>query len=201
MSLPLALLAILSLCILVVPRIIRHRRQKLPYPPGPPADPILGHLRFIPTNDAYETFHEWSKQYGDVMYLEVLGKPIVVLSSEEAASDLLERRGANYSDRPAFPIYERCVPTMPGLPSNITNYRIGWRDMLVFIPYGPYYRKMRKLLRDPLLQSAIPNYKHILDRESLVFLKDLLQSPEDVEQHALRYATLLLTRRSQWTLE
>ena len=87
---------------------VKGRRNKmLPYPPGPPADPIIGHLRIIPKEDRHEVFHGWSKTYGDVMYLEVLGKPMIVLSSEQAASDLLDKRSANYSDRPRFPIHER----------------------------------------------------------------------------------------------
>lgn len=37
---------------------------------------------------------------GDVVYLKVLGQSIVILSSYEAAYEVMERRSANYSDRP-----------------------------------------------------------------------------------------------------
>ena len=37
---------------------------------------------------------------GDVIYLSVVGRPIVVLNSAEAARDLMDKRSANYSDRP-----------------------------------------------------------------------------------------------------
>jgi hypothetical protein len=33
-------------------------------PPGPPAEPILGHLRIFPKTDPGKTFYEWSKLYG-----------------------------------------------------------------------------------------------------------------------------------------
>lgn len=46
---------------------------------------------------------------GDVMYLNMLRRSVVVLNSVEAAIDLLEKRSANYSDRPPFPIFELCV--------------------------------------------------------------------------------------------
>ena len=36
------------------------------------------------------------------MYLDVLGQPMIVLGSHEAAADLLEKRSANYSDRQTF---------------------------------------------------------------------------------------------------
>lgn len=36
------------------------------------------------------------------MYLEVFGHGVLVLNSHAAAVDLLDRRGVNYGDRPAF---------------------------------------------------------------------------------------------------
>lgn len=82
----------------------------LAYPPGPPADPVIGHLRIMPSTDtAHHVFYDWSRRYGDVMYLEVPGKSVLVLSSEKAASDLLDKRGALYSDRPTFALAERCA--------------------------------------------------------------------------------------------
>ena len=40
---------------------------------------------------------------GDVFYMKVLGSPIVVLNSEKAARDLLEKRSSIYNDRPPVP--------------------------------------------------------------------------------------------------
>ena len=38
------------------------------------------------------------------MHLSVFGSPFVVLSSREAIGELLDRRGAIYSDRPRIPM-------------------------------------------------------------------------------------------------
>lgn len=108
MSAP-TIVALIALSTFLYMRLTKKNKSRLPYPPGPPADPILGHMRIMPSQNPHETFHEWAKQYGDVMYLEVLGKPIIVLGSEQAATDLLDKRGANYSDRPDFPIFQRQV--------------------------------------------------------------------------------------------
>ena len=43
---------------------------------------------------------------GDVLHLSVLGKSIVVLNTEEAAFELLDKRSAIYSDRPRFPMQD-----------------------------------------------------------------------------------------------
>lgn len=39
---------------------------------------------------------------GDIMYIKESGQGILVLNSHTAAADLLDRRGANYSDRQRF---------------------------------------------------------------------------------------------------
>lgn len=43
---------------------------------------------------------------GDVLSLKLPGKTLIILNSEKAALDLLERRSAIYSDRPRFPFYD-----------------------------------------------------------------------------------------------
>jgi len=42
----------------------------------------------------------------DIIYLNFLGAPAIVLSSLKAAVDLLEKRGAKYSGRPPFHFLE-----------------------------------------------------------------------------------------------
>ena len=45
----------------------------------------------------------------DVIHVNMLGQPIIVLNSAEAATDLLDKRGSIYSDRPAFAFFKSCV--------------------------------------------------------------------------------------------
>jgi hypothetical protein len=40
------------------------RIERRPLPPGPPKDPLIGHLRYMPTAQAPFLFHEWAKTYG-----------------------------------------------------------------------------------------------------------------------------------------
>ncbi|KAG5651994.1 hypothetical protein H0H81_006676, partial [Sphagnurus paluster] len=82
------------------------RKKHPPLPPGPPADPIIGHLRHMPKANPGDVFHEWGKKYGGVIYLNVLGKHTVILNSAEAAMDLLDKKSAIYSDRPPFPMFD-----------------------------------------------------------------------------------------------
>ncbi len=109
----------------------KHRNgRSLPLPPGPPGDPVIGHLRYIPAESLAETFAEWSKTYGtlsstqfssknqahrplfregDVMHLQVFNRNMIILNTAEAAIDLMDKRSSIYSDRPDFPIFRMWV--------------------------------------------------------------------------------------------
>jgi len=50
-------------CIILWFRQHAHK-SKFPLPPGPPADPIIGHLRYIPPENPEDKIAEWSRQYG-----------------------------------------------------------------------------------------------------------------------------------------
>ena len=109
--------------LLAVPLVVvslwkRHKKPLIPFPPGPRTDPIIGHGRVFPRSDPHLELMRLAKQYGvscyslqyhrqlircgsgDVMFFNVFGKNIVVLSSQEAATCLLEKRSAIYSSRP-----------------------------------------------------------------------------------------------------
>ena len=40
--------------------------QSLPYPPGPPPDPIIGNMRAMASGDLERVFASWGKKYGPV---------------------------------------------------------------------------------------------------------------------------------------
>lgn len=110
-----ALLAITALLFLVR----RRRSAKLPYPPGPKGYPIIGNLFDIPQGVSVwkaavsmgETYSErlalaahvrkliFGSSDSDVLYLNMLGIDQIILNSNEAIVDLLEKRSTIYSDR------------------------------------------------------------------------------------------------------
>lgn len=69
-------------------------------PPGPPTLPIIGNLHHIPRKNAHVQFKKWADEYGPV-YSLVLGTTVtIVLSSDVAIKDLLDKRSGIYSSRP-----------------------------------------------------------------------------------------------------
>ncbi|KAG5643662.1 hypothetical protein DXG03_000542 [Asterophora parasitica] len=146
-------------------------RKHPPLPPGPPADPIIGHLRKIPPKGQEDLYYEWGKIYGDVMYLHVLGRHIIVLNSVEAAVDLLDRRSANYSDRPRFIIYEL----------------MGWARSITFTGYGKIFQKHRRMLQEYLNVKKVVRYQPIQARETRVLLQSILSAEEERDNFLRRY--------------
>jgi Cytochrome P450 len=71
-----------------------------PFPPGPPRDPIIGSLRNFPKARWPEAFSKLQKVYGDLIYFNVLGQPLLVVNSLEDAQELMEKRGNIHSGRP-----------------------------------------------------------------------------------------------------
>ncbi|KAL7627180.1 hypothetical protein AAE478_003956 [Parahypoxylon ruwenzoriense] len=94
------------------------------------------------------------------MHLNLAGSPLIVLSTQIAARDLLSKRGALYSNRP----------------HTIFASELATRGMhLVNRPFDDAYR-LRKRLQAPLLnESASNRYRTIQDLESRKLPFDILE--------------------------
>uniref|UniRef100_A0A0W0F702 Cytochrome p450 n=1 Tax=Moniliophthora roreri TaxID=221103 RepID=A0A0W0F702_MONRR len=75
-------------------------------PPGPKGYPIVGNLFQLNVNRPWHSLVEWKKTYGDIVYIRLFNQDVIVLNSAKAAGDLLDRRAANYSQRPRVPVVE-----------------------------------------------------------------------------------------------
>ncbi|KIJ31347.1 hypothetical protein M422DRAFT_90578, partial [Sphaerobolus stellatus SS14] len=69
-------------------------------PPGPKGLPIVGNWFHLPIHVPWETYTDWSKEYGDIVRVKDFGRNIIILNSWKSANDLLEKRSSIYSDRP-----------------------------------------------------------------------------------------------------
>ena len=129
-----ALLISLVALLFAASRLIQ-RKSPYPLPPGPPGEPILGHIRTVPTERPELYYEKLSKEYGkasfvveresrnadpsfsadtDILYFKQLQTPVIVLNTVKVAEELLSKRGANYSDRPRFVLFEVFVDSLQG---------------------------------------------------------------------------------------
>lgn len=70
------------------------------YPPGPPTLPIIGNLHQIPQEGRHLQFEKWAQEYGPIYSLILGNKVMIVLNSDVAIKDLVDKKGAIYSSRP-----------------------------------------------------------------------------------------------------
>ena len=111
------LAALLCLVRLVLRSATQCKAQ--PLPPGPTGLPIIGNALQMPREHIERGLAKLAERYGtlrgipfpgvsmltlslkgDLTYMEVLGIRMVIVNSQTVARDLLEKRGAKYSNRP-----------------------------------------------------------------------------------------------------
>ncbi|KAJ7671882.1 cytochrome P450 [Mycena rosella] len=137
-------------------------------PPGPTGLPLLGNIFQMPTETPWLTFAAWARKYGDVMSVSVLGQPIIFLTSPQAASDLLDRKSAIYSDRPELVFIGELV---------------GYKESLPLCTYGDSFREQRKLVAEALGPRNTSAWRELEEGKVKEFLGELLEKPELFLEH------------------
>ncbi|KAF8587788.1 cytochrome P450 [Ramaria rubella] len=136
-------------------------------PPGPCGLPIIGNVLDIPPLHQWETFSHWEKQYGDLVYIKVLGVPMIIVNSMEVAHDLFEKRSSVYSGRYQFPM--------------LTLLDVAWNWGIM--DYGSRWRLHRKAFMRNFHPTAVKEYYPIQTKWIRNLLSSLKESPEDFESH------------------
>lgn len=107
-------------CIYALVRFSRYKNG-VPLPPGPRGLPILGNVFDIPSINMMSAFRDMNAKYGaissfypeppstklistrlgigDIVYLNVLGRSMVIIGAHSTAVELLDKRSAIYSGR------------------------------------------------------------------------------------------------------
>ncbi|KAF8727211.1 hypothetical protein AX14_007483 [Amanita brunnescens Koide BX004] len=142
-------------------------------PPGPKPLPLVGNIKDLTSKELWLPATRWAKQYGDVVYLHIFGQGLVFLSSPEAASDLMDKRGAIYSDKPPL--------VMAGELCNCKN-------MVAFTRYGDQSKRQRKILHKALGAPAISTYYPLIMTATSAFLRRLIADPLNYMKITRRYS-------------
>nr|VWP01592.1 Uncharacterized protein [Ganoderma boninense] len=144
-----------------------RRNGKGHLPPGPVPLPILGNILDIPRSSVGLAFSALTKKYGDIVYFNVLGQPVIVIGSIKAAVDLLDKKSANFSGRPVS-----AVTKLAGL-----------EFMFVFKQYGLQWRQHRRTFHLSFGIDRVANYRPIQLNSARRLLTRLLTSPHDMQKN------------------
>ncbi|KFH47724.1 O-methylsterigmatocystin oxidoreductase-like protein [Hapsidospora chrysogenum ATCC 11550] len=174
-----ATLILMAVCAFLKGHLGRERGP--PLPPGPPGEPFIGHLRVVPRENTAKTFAEWADEYdSDVIHVKTLGQSVIVLNSLQAARDLLDKRGANYCDRPRFTLLEV----------------MGWGRTLTFMRYGKLWQMHRRLLQTTLSNTSVRQWQGFQAREARRSVYSIIRRPESWERSLRRFAVAIVLKVS-----
>ncbi|KAF5309909.1 hypothetical protein D9619_010547 [Psilocybe cf. subviscida] len=145
--------------------------------PGPSGLPIIGNAHQMPSYRPWLVFSAWKKLYGNIIHLNVLGKPIIVVNSAKIAQDLMDKRSSIYSDRPILVMAELC----------------GFYKSFVMAPYGDEWRRQRRLVVHDFSPTMTPRYYGLQETAARALVRNLVAKPESLRSEVkLRIGMIIL---------
>ncbi|RAL53093.1 hypothetical protein DM860_016328 [Cuscuta australis] len=151
--------AVVVISILIFKEYIGIRKSRLP--PGPKGLPILGHLHLLGKNP-HQDLQKLSQIHGPIMHLRLGSVHNVVASSPRTAEQFLKTHDHKFASRP---------------PQELIKCLTYDQKDVVFGQYSPYWREMRKLITQELLNSSKISSFRSMRRQELCLLIDSFKQP------------------------
>lgn len=136
-------------------------------PPGPPGLPLLGNLFDVPPVDSHLYYAELAKTYGPIMQLQILNRTVIVISNAKISGELLDKRGAIYSDRPEFPM----------------AMFSGWHGISGLMRHNDNWRMRRRLIHQAFYPNGTIGLHDLIRRTAVGLLYNMLATPDDFWKH------------------
>ncbi|XP_050276491.1 cytochrome P450 71B9-like [Quercus robur] len=155
-TIPLWLPLLLVLALLLLMKKKMDERCSKNLPPSPPKLPIIGNLHQLGVLP-HQSMRQLSKKYGSVMLLQLSGIRTVIISSAEAAREVLKVNDLACCSRP------------PLACSKVFSYN--YRD-ITFSPYGDYWREIRKLCVLEFFSVKSVQFYEFIREEEVALLVD-----------------------------
>ncbi|KAI0693292.1 cytochrome P450 [Cerioporus squamosus] len=122
-------------------------------------------------SEPWKSHHELYQKYSELTYLPLMGQSIVILGSARVLSELLDKRSAITSDK-----LQSVLITLTGQTGNFS-----------LMPYAPWWRRHRRAFWQFFFPAASERYRSIQCRSTQVFLRKLLDDPDNLVEH-IRYS-------------
>ncbi|XP_068669067.1 premnaspirodiene oxygenase-like [Aristolochia californica] len=122
-------------------------------PPGPWKLPVLGSLHHLLGSPLpHHSLRDLSRRHGPLMHLQLGEVSTVVVSSPEAAKEILKTHGLNFATRPEIQSMKLC------------SY--GFKDIIMG-PYGANWRQLRRICQSELLSAKrVESLRFIMEEET-----------------------------------
>ncbi|KNA16967.1 hypothetical protein SOVF_084440 isoform A [Spinacia oleracea] len=127
-------------------------------PPSPPKLPIIGNLHQLGLLP-HRSLQSLSQRYGKLLFIYIGSKPSLVVSSADAAQEIMKTHDMIFSNRPKSLAASRLF--------------YGCKDV-AFSPYGEYWRQMRCICVTQLLSNTkVQSFRKIREEEAALMVESI----------------------------
>ncbi|PIA50604.1 hypothetical protein AQUCO_01200067v1 [Aquilegia coerulea] len=135
--------------------LIRPRTNKLNLPPSPSKLPIIGNLHQLGTLP-HRSLQSLARKHGPLMLLHLGQTPALIVSSDDAAKEVIQIQDFNFCNRPRMSFAERLLYSSKDL---------------AFSPYGEYWKQMRKISTQHLLSGhRVESFRTVREEEANIMI-------------------------------
>ncbi|KAH6770571.1 hypothetical protein C2S52_015374 [Perilla frutescens var. hirtella] len=127
-------------------------------PPSPPRLPILGNLHQLSVL-SHRSLQSLGAKHGPLMLLHFGRKPVIIVQSADAASEIMKKHDLNFADKPHTRTIRRIFYDLKDIAA---------------APYGEYWRKLKSICILQLLSSRrVQSFNFIRDEEIGLLMKKI----------------------------
>ena len=130
-------------------------------PPSPPKLPIIGNLHQIGLHP-HHSLQDLAQLYGPLMLLQFGKVPTLVVSSADAAQEIMKTHDVVFANRPKTRIFKKL------------SYNF---EDVAMAPYGEYWRQMKSILVLHLLSNKkVQSFRAVREEELSLLIEKIRQS-------------------------
>nr|XP_017240614.1 PREDICTED: psoralen synthase-like [Daucus carota subsp. sativus] len=134
-------------------------------PPSPRKLPIIGNLHQV-KQDPHVALRSLSQKYGPVMQLHFGSVPVLVVSSADAAKEIMKTHDLTFANRPDSTIWSRIF--------------YNGKDVS-FAPYSEYWRQVKSICVTQLLSNKrVQSFHNVREQEVGLLVQHIKDSGSDI---------------------
>ncbi|CAA2954103.1 cytochrome P450 71A6-like [Olea europaea subsp. europaea] len=131
-------------------------RKRLP--PSPPKLPVIGNLHQLSLLP-HRSLQALSKSYGPLMLVHLGRMPVLIVSSADAAREIMKSQDVIFSNRPKLRVIDKII--------------YGSKD-IAFAPYGEYWRQVRSICVLQLLSNKrVQSFRRVREEEMSLMIEKI----------------------------
>ncbi|KAG1368606.1 putative Isoflavone 2'-hydroxylase [Cocos nucifera] len=133
-------------------------------PPCPPSLPILGHLHLL-KKPLHRSLTALSARYGPIISLRFGSRPVLLISSPDAAEECFSKNDVIFANRPRF----------------LAGKHLGYNyTTIVWASYGHHWRNLRRIATVEIFSTArLHSFSGIRREEVMLLVRRLVSDSKD----------------------